>query len=52
MIAMYMAIYAQECFPKFSEILKNHFKGLVNENWEPMNWEIKLGYKENVIRIW
>ena len=42
---MFMAIFAQECFPKFNRSMRDRF--------DPMkNWEIKTDFKTNVVRIW
>jgi hypothetical protein len=48
MVAMFMAIYAQECFPTFSETMKLHFKNKT----EVGTWKLNQGFKSNVVRIW
>ena len=45
MIAMFMAMFAQECFPKFNRVMKERFK-------DKPEWEIKTDFKTNVVRIW
>ena len=37
MIAVFMAMFAQECFPRFNEVSQHHFKDnpeSVNKNWK------------------
>ena len=44
MIAMFMAIYATECFPEFREAFNKHFQG--------KSWQLVTDFKSNVVRIW
>ena len=40
-ISLYMEMYAQECFPKFNETVKHHFRDKV----EHSHWTVENGYK-------
>jgi len=43
-----MEMYAMECFPRFNEVVKNHFKDEIQEK----GWTVSNCYKSNVVRIW
>ena len=45
---MFMAIYAQECFPSFKETVEAHFES----DDISKHWSLNLGFKNNVVRIW
>ena len=47
MIAMFMAMYAKENFPKFTETLVTHFDKVNHRNWSVIS-----DFKSNVVRIW
>ena len=42
--AMFMTLFAQECYAKFNACTHNHFKDTP--------WNIKNDYKQNVVRVW
>jgi len=45
MIAMFMAMFAQECYPRFNAAMRRRFE-------HRQDWEIKTDFKTNVVRIW
>lgn len=49
MVALFMAMFAKEVFPKFNEVFKSHFEKC---DTLPKNFSTVQDYKANVIRIW
>jgi len=49
MIALFMAMFAKEVFPKFNEVFRTHFEKC---DTLPPNFTATNDYKGNVIRIW
>lgn len=47
MNAMFMSIFARECYSNFKIIMTNHFSDPCAEPWK-----VDCSYKSNVVRIW
>ena len=48
MVAIFMFMFAQECFPKFNRVVTEHFEALV----EVGTCSMMTDFKTNIVRIW